>query len=163
LESFCALLEPGHAEQPIAMLAQHRILAANAAARARGVMPGMRRATALALSPELRLGMADEACEAEALRRVAHVLLAFTPTVVLAPPDSVVAELQASLRCFGGAARLWQRMVDALAPLGHRVQRAHAPTALGAELLARWRDDPEPSAHLTRTALYPRGAAALPS
>ncbi|HEV8689923.1 MAG TPA: DNA polymerase Y family protein [Ideonella sp.] len=163
LESFCALLSPSQADQPVAMLAQHRIVAANAAARARGVRPGMRRATALALAPELQLGMAEEAREAEALRRVAHVLLAFTPTVVLAPPDSVVAELHASLRCFGGAARLWQRVADALAPLGHHVQRAHAPTALGAELLARWRDDPEPPMQLTREALYPAAEAASPS
>ena len=163
LESFCALLAPGQAEQPVAMLAQHRIVAANAEARARGVVPGMRRATALALAPELQLGVADEARDAEALRRVAHVMLAFTPTVVLAPPDSVVAELQASLRCFGGPARLWQRVSDALAPLGHRVQRAHAPTALGAELLARWRDNPEPPAQLTCAALCPAEVAASSS
>src|SRR5436190_9803017 len=90
LESFCALLPPEQAEQPVAMLAQHRIVAANAAARARGVMPGMRRATAQALAPELHLGAADEARDAEALRRVAHVLLAFTPAVMPASPDIVV-------------------------------------------------------------------------
>lgn len=190
LEAFCALLAqqavaecvdppqgagvlagPGgalavpEAAPPVALQAQHRIIAANAAAAARGVAPGMKRATALALAPELVLGQADPRRDAGALQAVAHVLLAFTPTVVPVPPDGLLAEVQASLRCFGGPARLWQRMADALAPLGHRVQRAHAPSALGALLLARAQDDPHPPCALTRSALCcaGRGAADDPA
>lgn len=153
LEAFSALLTAEKAAQPIALQAQHRITAANAAAAERGVAPGMKRATALALAPELILGMADPLRDAEALQTVAHALLAFTPTVVPAPPDGLLAEVQASLRCFGGPVRLWQRMADALAPLGHQVQRAQAPTALGALLLARAGDEPDPPSQLTRSPL----------
>jgi protein ImuB len=159
LEAFSALLGPEKAAQPVALQTQHRIAAVNAAAVERGVAPGMKRATALALAPELVLGMADPLRDAEALQTVAHALLAFTPTVVPAPPDGLLAEVQASLRCFGGPARLWQRMSDALAPLGHRLQRAQAPTALGALLLARAGDESHPPGPLTRSALCSSDAA----
>jgi len=159
LEAFSALLDPEKAAQPVALQAQHRITAVNAAAAERGVAPGMKRATALALAPELVLGMADPLRDAEALQTVAHALLAFTPTVVPAPPDGLLAEVQASLRCFGGAARLWQRMAEAVAPLGHRLQRAQAPTALGALLLARAGDEPNPPSQLTRSTLCSTDAA----
>ncbi|MFZ5547203.1 MAG: DNA polymerase Y family protein [Pseudomonadota bacterium] len=162
LESLAALLPPCQAAGPVALVAQHRIVAANAAAQSRGVVPGMKRATALALAADLHLGAADQTRDAEALLRVAHSLLAYTPTVVLAPPDTVVIELQASLRCFGGVARLWRRLAGTLASLGYRVQRGHAPSALAAELLARWRDDPEPPGLLTRTPLRPGPDATSP-
>jgi protein ImuB len=162
LESFSALLPPTQATGPVALVAQHRIVAANPVAQSRGLLPGMKRATALALAADLHLGAADDRRDAEALLRVAHALLAYTPTVVLAPPGTVTIELQASLRCFGGMARLWQRLAETLAPLGHRVQRGHAPSALAAELLARWRDDPEPPGQLTLAALRPPAGATAP-
>jgi protein ImuB len=52
----------------------------------------------------------------------------------------VLLEVQASLRYFGGHARLLRRLRVALASLGHRVHIASAPTPLGAALLAQWRD-----------------------
>lgn len=153
LEAFCALLGAGKADEPVALQAQHRVTAVNAAAAQRGVAPGMKRATALALAPELILGTADPLRDAEALQTAAHVLLAFTPTVVPAPPDGLLAEVQASLRCFGGPASLWQRMAHALLPLGHQCQRASSPTALGALLLSRVGDEPDPPSQLTRSPL----------
>jgi len=152
LESFLALLGPD-AAQPVALVERHRVVAVNAAAQALGVSVGMKRATALALAPALHLGAADAGRDAQALRAVAHTLLAFTPSVVLVPPAGVLAELQASLRCFGGAVMLWQRVHEALAPLGHTVQMAHAPGALGALLLAHWRPDSAPPLRLTHATL----------
>ena len=137
LEAFTAPWGPAAATLPLALQAQHHIVAANAAAQALGVQPGQKRATALALAPALVLGQADAAREAQALQALAHALLAFTPSVSLLPPQGVLAELQASLRCFGGPARLAQRLQQALAPLGHQLQWAQAPTALGAAWLAR--------------------------
>lgn len=163
LEAFSALLSPEQAQGPVALQLQHQILAANAAAAARGVVPGMKRATALALAPDLLLGMADPLRDGEALQTVAHALLAFTPTVVPAPPCGLLAEVQASLRCFGGPVRLWRRMADALAPLGHAVQRAHAPSPLGALLLARAHDEPEPPRLFTRETLLPPAPAVDPA
>jgi protein ImuB len=144
LEAFCAsagLVADDAAAPPVALLSRHAVAEANAAAARRGVRPGLKRATALALAPDLRFGQADAARDAQALTAVAHAALAFTPAVTLDGDHTVLLEVQASLRLFGGPARLLQHLRCALAPLGHRVHVAAAPTALGAALLARWRDD----------------------
>ena len=103
LESFAATLGPAQAGQPVALLDAHRIVQADAAAQALGVQAGMKRATALALAPELLLGQADAWRDAQALRAVAHAALAFTPAVALAG-EGVRLEVQGSLRYFGGLA-----------------------------------------------------------
>ena len=142
LEAFRATLPAARLERPLALVARHRISAVDRQAAERGIQPGHKRATALALAPELLLGQADAARDAQALLAVAHVALVFTPSVALqgpadAPNDTVLLEVQASLRCFGGARRLLQRLRAALAPLAHSLSIASAPTALGAAWLAR--------------------------
>ncbi len=153
LESFAATLGPAQAGQPLALLHQHRLCMVDAAAAALGLQPGMKRATALALAPALVLGQADAQRDAQALAAVAHAALAFTPCVAL-DAAGLRLQVQASLRYFGGAARLLARLGQALQPLGHQLQLASAPTALGASLLARWRADLASGAHSQdRTAL----------
>jgi protein ImuB len=143
LEAFCATLpDSAGPRPPVALIDGHQLGAVNSAAAACGLRPGQKRATALALAPALLLGQADAKRDAAALQAVAHAALAFTPQVALEASDpaaaTVVLEVQPSLRLFGGLARLLQRLDEALAPLGHRVQRAAAPTPLAAALLARW-------------------------
>ena len=133
LETVAGLVEPG----PLALHDGLLITHADAAAQALGIHAGLKRATALALLPQLVLAQADERRDAQALLAVAHAALAFTPTVCLAAPQTVLLEVQASLRYFGGQARLLQRLHEALQPLGHRLQLASAPTAQGAALLCR--------------------------
>jgi protein ImuB len=140
LEAFAATLSAEQRDGPLALLADHQIQAVNAAAAEAGVKPGLKRATALALVPDLLLGQADAARDAQALQAVVHTALAFTPSVAL-DGSTVLLEVATCLRYFGGADALLQRLRQALQPLGHRVQIAGAPTALGAALLARWRDD----------------------
>jgi protein ImuB len=137
LEAFAATLSSGLEGQPLALVDAHRIVASNTKAQALGVQPGLKRATALALLPDLVLGQADEARDAQALASVAHAALAFTPMVCLHPPDGVLIEVQASLRYFGGHEALLGRLQAAMAPLGHRWQAASAPTALGARWLSQ--------------------------
>jgi protein ImuB len=148
LESFAATLHHGPgaavAEPPLALMDARCIVSANTPARALGVQPGLKRATALALAPQLVLGQANPARDAQALTAVAHAALAFTPSVVVQPaggqaqaPDTVLLEVQRCLRYFGGLQALLQRLHLALASLGHRVHTVSAPTAQGAALLAR--------------------------
>ena len=150
LESFAATLPPGAGAQALALTDAHLIVSANAAARALGVQPGLKRATALALAPHLTLGQADRSRDAQALTAVAHAALAYTPAVAIQPvsdavaasaadasPHTVLLEVQASLRYFGGLPPLLERLQAALAPLGHRLHVVSAVTALGAALLAR--------------------------
>ncbi len=138
LEAFCATLPPAARQRPVALISQHRVAAVNTAAAACGVRPGMKRATALALAADLLVADSQAARDAAALQAVAHAALAFTPAVTLHDAQTVLLEVQASLRLFGGLAALHQRLADALAPLGHHAQVAAAPTALGAALLALW-------------------------
>ena len=140
LESFTLTLLPELRQAPVALMDAQRVLHANAAALALGVKPNLKRATALALVPHLTLGQADEARDAQALTSAAHAALAFTPSVVFGVDQdahTVLLEVQSSLRYFDGFARLLQRLQAALAPLGHTVQIASAPTAQGAALLSR--------------------------
>ncbi len=137
LEAFAASLAADVAEAPLALIEAQQVVGANAAAQALGIKPGLKRATALALAPYLTLGAADPARDAQALRAVAHAALAYTPQVALAAePATVLLEVEASLRCFGGRAQLLQRLQATLEPLGHRIHRVLAPTAQAAALLA---------------------------
>lgn len=154
LESFVQTLPSEAAGKPVALLEEHRIQAANPVAQAVGVKPGMKRATALALAPPIVLGQADRQRDERARQGVAQVALGFTPSVSLEATDTVLLEVQASLRLFGGLRPLLQRLQAALQPLGHRIHIATAPTALGAALLAAWRHDLVLGAHtIDRAAL----------
>ena len=146
LESFVATLPHEAGAQALALTDGHKIVSVNAVARALGVKPGLKRATALALAPQLVLGQASAARDDQALVAVAHAALAFTPIVVIpeasgavgAPaPHTVLLDVQGSRRYFGGLKRLVQRLHAALAPLGHALHTGIAPTALGATVLAR--------------------------
>ena len=144
-ESWLGVLPPDQREQPAALMGAREVLLCNAAAWQLGVQPGLQRVTALALAPQLLLGRIDPARDRQALTSVAHVALAFTPAVCwadvsepAAAPHTVLLQVQASLRYFGGLAALLQRLRAALLPLNCTVQLASAPTAQGAAVLACW-------------------------
>jgi len=138
LEAFCATLPAAEAARPVALVAEHQVLQVNRAAAERGLKPGMKRATALALAGDLLLAESQPQREADALRAVAHAGLVFTPAVCSQDARTVLLEVQASLRLFGGLQGLHQRLHEALKPLGHHAQVAAAGTARGAALLAQW-------------------------
>ncbi|MFM1988536.1 MAG: hypothetical protein RJA99_1493 [Pseudomonadota bacterium] len=126
--------------QPLAVCDRLQVLQANEAAQALGVRPGVRRATALALSAGLRIVEHDARADADALEQVAGWLLQFTPGVSLEPPEDVLLEVEASLRLFGGLDRLEARIRDGLTALGFRARLASAPTAAAARMLAHTHD-----------------------
>ncbi len=153
LESFVATFPEAPApDDAVLLLYRQRVVSANDAARARGIQPGQRRATAMSLAPQARCGEADDRRDAAALQAVAHAMLAFTPSVSLGAVDTALAEVSASLRLFGGLPRLLQRLRQVLAPLGHQLQVAVAPTPQAAAWLASWRDDAQATGPLPRTA-----------
>jgi protein ImuB len=148
MESFAATVDPAWRGRPLALIEAHRITHVDARAAKLGVQPGAKRSTALALAGDLVLGQADPARDAQALQAAAYAALAFTPMVCVeatdgagSPAPVVLLEVQPCLRFFGGFRRLLASLLRALQPLGHELQIASAPTALGAALLARWRSD----------------------
>ena len=86
LESWAATLGDARAGRPLALLQDHAVALIDAAAAARGLKPGMKRATALALAPDLLWAQADPRRDAQALRAVVHAALAFSPSVAWATP-----------------------------------------------------------------------------
>jgi protein ImuB len=119
------------------VLEQERVLAASPAARAAGVQVGMRRGGVLMLMPEARLYERSAAHEAEALHAVAMALLQYTPLVAQAEESTLLIDIGASLRLFGGIRALCRRVRANLRALGFTAALSCAPTARGAWLLAR--------------------------
>jgi protein ImuB len=121
------------------VLDQERVLAASPCARAAGVQIGMRRGGVLMLLPDAQVHERAPAREAEALDAVALALLQFTPQVALAEEATLLLDVGASLRLFGGVRALCRRVRACLAALGFTAWLSCAPTARGAWLLARAR------------------------
>jgi len=119
------------------VLEQERVLALSPAARAAGVGRGMRRGGVLMLLPEARLHERDPAREAEALDAVALAMLQYTPQVALAEEATLLMDVGASLRLFGGIRALCARIRSSLRALGFSASLSCAPTARAAWLLAR--------------------------
>ncbi|QOY93509.1 DNA polymerase Y family protein [Massilia sp. UMI-21] len=119
------------------VLEQERVLAASPAARAAGVGRGMRRGGVLMLMPEARLLERSAAREAEALDAVALAMLQFTPQVALLDEATLLLDIGASLRLFGGIRALCARVRASLRALGFSGALSCAPTARAAWLLAR--------------------------
>jgi protein ImuB len=114
-----------------------RVVAVDAAARARGVAPGMTLAAALAMAAELDARPRQPRRERALLARLAEAGFAFTPRVSLEPPDGVLLEVRGSLGLFGGAAALCEAVQARCAALGVEARLALAPTPLAALALAR--------------------------
>ena len=114
-----------------------QVVAANVPARASGIRRGQLISAALALVPEIVLRKRDLDAENAALAEIATVALAYTPSVSVAPPDAVLAEIGGSLRLFGGLSRLPEQLVARTEARGYATQIALAPTPGAALLLAR--------------------------
>ena len=136
LEVHARALDP---EVPLAVSIQRRggsILRCNQAAAARGVRAGQGIGAARALCADLVVRPHQASAERELLERLAAWCIRFTPLVSLAPPRSLLLDVAASLRLFGGAEALIARVDAGLAALGHGARLAMAPTPLGALVLA---------------------------
>jgi len=121
------------------VLEQERVLAASPLARAAGVQIGMRRGGVLMLMPEARIVERSLEREAEALHAVAMALLQYTPQVAQAEESTLLIDIGASLRLFGGIRALCRRVRASLRALGFSGYLSCAPTARGSWMLARHR------------------------
>lgn len=120
---------------PSAVVAQGRVLIADAAAQRAGVTAGVGVSSARALLPALTLRPRDPARESAAVQAVACWAGRFTPRVSLAD-DTVLLEIGRCLRLFGGLRALVATVADSAASLDLSVALAVAPTPLAAHWLA---------------------------
>jgi len=115
----------------------HRVLLADAEARAAGVMPGQAANAALALLPTLQLEERSLLREQQALEGLATWLERFSSFVSIAGHDVLLLEIAGSLRLFDGLQELRKKISKGLGELGFTVMPAIAPTPLAATWLAR--------------------------
>jgi protein ImuB len=113
-----------------------RIVAANAAAEAAGVRAGMLLSAAIALAPDVVQQTRDLAAEEDALAQLATFALRFTPAVSVGD-GALLAEIGASLRLFGGEAKLVGALADGVRERGFDARLGLAPTPLAALAVAR--------------------------
>ena len=130
-------LAPASGRSRLAICDRLQVLHACEAALAAGIAPGMRRAAALALVPDLAIADHDPDRERDALLRLAGWSLQFTPHASLQPPDGVLLEVERGLLPFGSLRGLLQRLRRGLLELRFSAGHAVAPTAAAAWLLAR--------------------------
>jgi protein ImuB len=114
-----------------------RVLAANDAARARSIAPGLSIAAALALEPGLEALPRNLSLERKLLQRLGEIGLDFSPRVSLEPPDGLLLEVRGSFALFGGAQALARALIERCSALGVDARLAMAPTPLAALALAR--------------------------
>ena len=117
-----------------------QVLAMTPQAAGGGVRIGMRRGGVSAIAPDATMHDRDAAKERAALNGVAMSLLQYTPEVAMADDTaedaSLLLDVTASLRVFGGRLALCRRVRASVDAMGFTVQIGMAPTAQGAWLLA---------------------------
>ncbi|MYM26765.1 DNA polymerase Y family protein [Duganella sp. CY15W] len=134
LEVFCPRWS---ADNCTIVLEQERVAAMSPAAQDAGVSLHMRRGGAMLLAPQAQFQERSLPLEAEALQAVALALLQFTPQLAEAEESTLLLDVGASLRLFGGIHVLCRKVASSVRALGFTGNLSCAPTARGAWLLAR--------------------------
>lgn len=106
-------------------------------ARMAGVKLAMRRGGVLMLAADAQIHEREVAREEAALNAVAMAMLQYTPQVALAEESTLLLDIGASLRLFGGVRSLCRRVRTDLRALGFTGKLSCAPTARAAWMLAR--------------------------
>ena len=142
LEIFTRSRADGAEKRPVALVdgpqaSRQQLLQLNAAARARGLTPGMGLATAESICADLLVAVRNAEDEQATLERLAIWAYRFTPRVTAeAGHGCLLLELSGSLRLFRGLDRLQTRALEGLRGLGYSALPGVAPTPLAARALA---------------------------
>lgn len=119
------------------ILEQDQVVMADGAAHAAGVRVGMRHGGVLALAPCVALYERKPAAEEAAQREVATALMRFSPEVCMAGRATIMLDVSASLRLFGGMPRLCRQVRAVVLAMGISACVSAAPTGEGAWLLVQ--------------------------
>ena len=123
--------------QGAVVLEKDSVVVADGAARAAGVHLGMRRGGVLTLAPGAAIHERDLAKEEAAQREVAMALMQFSPEVSMADEATLLVDVSASLRLFGGILRVCRQVRSVLRDMGLSACIGAAPTGQGAWLLGQ--------------------------
>jgi protein ImuB len=127
--------------QPIAVFEQVKsrpqLLMATTEAQSQGIHPGLGINAALALCPHIQLMPRNPEGEHQALTALAeHCLRHYTSWVSLNRPQSLLLEVQGSLKLHGGLDALLNRVSTQVSHLGHQCVLATSPASFASWLLA---------------------------
>jgi protein ImuB len=112
--------------------------AANAAAQAGGIGPGLKAADARAMMPDLRIVDDDPAGDARALAALADWCDRYTPFVGRDGRDGLVLDITGCAHLFGGEPAMLAEILDRLAGFGFTARGAAADTPGAAWAVARY-------------------------
>jgi protein ImuB len=124
-------------EHGCVVLERDKVIVCDAAAREVGVLPGMRRGGVTTLSPDAAVYDRSLEREREMLREVAFGLLRFSPQIAICDEETVVVDVTASLRLFGGIRSICSQLRSIVRSIGGTARMSVAPTGQGAWLLAK--------------------------
>lgn len=119
------------------------VMAADAAALAAGIRPGMPATKAQVLVPGLVTQNADPVADAEALERLAvWALQRFAPIAAADPPDGIVVDTTGADHLHGGEQTMLETLIGRLAMSGVAARAAIADNWGAAHALARFASEP---------------------
>jgi protein ImuB len=122
---------------------RHIIVAADQAALALGLRPGLALAEAQARVPDLFVEAADPATDAAALERLAAwALRRYSPIVALDPPDGLFIDITSAAHLFGGEPALLDDLLRRFTAAHIHARAALADTIGAAHALARFAQAP---------------------
>ncbi|WP_087658961.1 Y-family DNA polymerase [Caballeronia terrestris] len=119
------------------VLDKDKVAIADAVAREAGVLLGMKRGGVVTLAPDALVYDRAPVREQDMLREVALALMRFSPMVAVCEEDTVVVDVSASLRLFGGILRICHQIRKIVDAVGVSVRMSVAPTGQGAWMLAK--------------------------
>ncbi len=125
-------------EGGLVVLDHERVITCDKTASDAGIRAGMRKGGVLTLAPDTLIFDRDELREQHAVSEVATALMQFTPQVALAAEQTVLVDVSASLRLFGGIRSILREIRDAIGAFGYTLQTSVSPTGQAAWLMARY-------------------------
>ncbi|MDN7408006.1 hypothetical protein QZM42_05530 [Burkholderia vietnamiensis] len=124
-------------EHGCVVLERDKVIVMDAVAREAGVLPGMKRGGVTTLSPDAAVFDRSLEREQEMQREVAFGFLRFSPQVAICDEETIVMDVTASLRLFGGIRSICAQVRDVVRSVGVTARMSVAPTGQGSWLLAK--------------------------
>jgi len=119
------------------VLDHDKVFIADRRAREAGIHVGMKRGGVLTLSPETVLYARNLMNESDLLREAGFALMKFSPMLAVCEEATLVIDVTASLRLFGGIVALCRQIRGIVGAIGVTARMSVAPTGQGAWLLAK--------------------------
>ncbi|MFI6639031.1 DNA polymerase Y family protein [Streptomyces sp. NPDC050504] len=150
-------------DEPVAVVHRDAVVACSPAARRAGVRRRTRVRVALSRCPVLRLIERDLAVEMRVFEPVVrHIEATVLPSLEVIRPGLVAVPARGPARYWGGEQELADRLVAAVAELGHPARAGVADTVFAAALAARTGQLVAPGTDAAWLAPYPVGVLGVP-